>query len=234
MKRAVIFGLSLAAALAVVVTGCGGGGGSAPAKVDTPTAAPIAATTAPTQTPVPAPAPTPTAIPVPTPVPTPTPLPTAAPPPTVAATATTAPTATPLPPTATPRPSVGTLGSLSGSAEYRYGAAGAWVVAADGVGLNTGDSVRTGAAGSIAITFRDGSIISLEAGSEVEIQTYSDGSKDGAIVERVARIAVVYGTIGGDIREDLIYPPSVFEIVTEGEIIPILGQIPAESENSGE
>ena len=198
---------------------------SAPA----PTASPVPTATqvVPTATQVPTATPSPTATPTPvppthTPSPTPTLTPTATPAPT--------PTSTPVPPpTPTPRPLVALLTVQEGDGEYRLAGSDQWLPIEPGGGLAIGDRARTSSSSIVAIEFLDGSAIIMETDTEVEVQSFSMTTEGDRVITRVARIALIGGDISGDIREDLVFPPSVFEIVTEGEIISITGTLTEQS-----
>ena len=102
----------------------------------------------------------------------------------------------------------------------------AWFpVQAQGSGVGIGDRVRTGWGAKASVEFLDGSVLVLKARTEIEIQAFSMTTEEGSVVTRVARVALIQGDISGDVREDLVYPPSVFEIVTAGEIVTIRGTL---------
>ncbi len=204
---------------------------SACSSSNAPTATPVpqpTPTPQPTATliPTPTPTPTPTPKPTPTPVPTPTPIPIPTPTPTPTPTPKPTPTPTPVPtPTPTTRPVVGQITVQSGTAQYRAGTGGDFAAAANKTGVAIGDRVRSGASSQVAVEFLDGSSLVLLADTEVEIQNYIITRQGDRIVTRVARVAVINGDVSGDIREDLVYPPSVFEIVSAGEIYTIKGTL---------
>jgi ferric-dicitrate binding protein FerR (iron transport regulator) len=112
---------------------------------------------------------------------------------------------------------------LEGTVEYRQLGSEEWFVVGDAAELSVGDRVRTGDGSTVAVQFEDGSVITLEPDAEVEIQNYESTRDGDRVLTRVARIALIEGFILADVREDLIFPPSVFEIVTEDSIIPIQG-----------
>lgn len=124
-----------------------------------------------------------------------------------------------------PSSAVAQIKIMSGSAEYRAKNSTDFVPAADSTGVSIGDRVRSKAGAQIAVEFLDGSSLVLLENTEVEIQNYEVTRKGDSIVTRVARVAVISGDVSGDVREDLIYPPSVFEIVTYGEIYTIKGTL---------
>lgn len=113
----------------------------------------------------------------------------------------------------------------SGSAQYQSGSGNSFVAAADQTGLVIGDKVISAAGALIAIEFQDGSSLVLLPNTEIEIQNYTETRQDSKVTSRVARVAVISGDISGDIRQDLVYPPSVFEVVSAGEIYTIKGNI---------
>jgi len=156
----------------------------------------------------------PTVTPMPQPTLTSTPTPTSTP----------IPTSTPTP-TPTPRPVIAQIKIQSGTAEYRLGSSGDFIPAANNTGVAVGDRVRSGADAQVSVEFLDGSSLVLLANTETEIQNYAVTSQDDRIVTRVARVAVISGDVSGDIRQDLVYPPSVFEIVSAGELYTIKGTL---------
>ena len=100
-----------------------------------------------------------------------------------------------------------------------------WAPAAQGAYLTVGGRVRTGAGSRISVTFADGSIVTLEPDSELEVQSFRMTTEGSQVVSREARVALIRGDISGDVREDLLFPPSVFEIVSTGEIVTIRGTL---------
>lgn len=128
-------------------------------------------------------------------------------------------------PTITPSAVVAQVKIKSGVAEFRAKDAAAFVPAADGVGVSVGDRVRSTPGAQVAVEFLDGSSLVLLENTEIEIQNYEVTRNGDSIVSRVGRVAVLSGDVTGDVREDLVYPPSVFEIVTKGEIYTVKGTI---------
>jgi hypothetical protein len=179
----------------LLIAGCSSGEDPSPTATATATLLPTATATL---------LPTPTATATATPAPTPT------------ATATPA-------PTATPRPVAALVTVENGSGEYLAVGSDTWSAITGEVGLSVNDRVKAGADSSIIVEFADGSLLIVGADTELEIQSFSMEQVEGIVTSRVARVALIGGNVIGDVREDLIYPPSVFEIVTEGEIITIRG-----------
>ncbi|MBI2957907.1 MAG: hypothetical protein HYY32_03600 [Chloroflexi bacterium] len=140
-------------------------------------------------------------------------------------TGTTAPSTTSQTLTAASRPVVAVVKVKAGTAEYRSATSAAFVAAPNGTGISVGDRVRSGAGAEVAVEFQDGSSLVLLQNTEIEIQNYSDTREGGKVVTRVARVATITGGISGDVRDDLIYPPSVFEIVSAGEVYTIKGTL---------
>lgn len=124
-----------------------------------------------------------------------------------------------------PQPFIAQIKINSGSAEYQTGNSANFVPATDGTGVLVGDRVRSEPGAQIAVEFLDGSSLVLLEGTEIEIQKCEVTRQGESIVTRVARVAVFNGDVSGDVREDLVYPPSVFEIVTAGEIYTIKGTL---------
>lgn len=131
------------------------------------------------------------------------------------------------PETAAPaaKPYVAQVRIQSGAAEYRTGNSADFAPAAEGTGILINDRVRSKPDAQVAIEFLDGSSLVLLANTEIEIQNYEVTRQANTIVSRIARVAVISGDVSGDVRQDLIYPPSVFEIVTVGEIYTIKGTL---------
>ena len=128
-------------------------------------------------------------------------------------------------PAATLRPVVARLSLTSGTGEYQYLGVNQWVAVKDGTGLDVGDSVRTAASSRVSVQFQDGSVLILEPDTQLEIQNYTQTTQGTRVVTRVARVALIQGDLTGDVRQDLVYPPSVSEIVTKGEITTIPGTL---------
>jgi VCBS repeat-containing protein len=71
---------------------------------------------------------------------------------------------------ASPTPSpLAVLSAAAGDVSVRNGGTDSWTGAQVGISLDTGDSIKTGESSSAEVTFLDGSILELEAGTEIEI-----------------------------------------------------------------
>jgi len=136
-------------------------------------------------------------------------------------------TMTPVP-TATLEPAPQTVAQIkikSGTAEYRSGNLSDFIPATDNIEVTVDSWVRSGPDAQVALEFLDGSSLVLLPNTEIEIQNYTVTYQNNDIATRIARVAVISGDISGDVRQDLIYPPSIFEIVSAGEIYTIKGTV---------
>ena len=131
------------------------------------------------------------------------------------------------PPVVTPAspPVIAHIKIQSGTAGYRSGSSGSFAPIVNNTGVSVGDQVRSEAGSQVSVEFLDGSSLVLLANTEIEVQNYVFTRQGDSIVTRVARIAVINGDVSGDVRQDLVYPPSVFEIVSSGEIYTIKGTL---------
>ena len=116
-------------------------------------------------------------------------------------------------PTATtpaePTGETGTLSSLSGDVQVlRHGVA-AWIAAASGMKLGTGDGLKTGGDGYVLITFFDGSVMEVKADSEISVEELSKASGGSTIV----RISQVLGNTVNRV-ENLVDSSSTYEVET--------------------
>ena len=93
-----------------------------------------------------------------------------------------------------------------------------------GRSIGIGDRARSNAGSRVAVEFQDGSVLVLEPSSELEIQSFEMTTQGDTVVTRVARVGLT-GDATGNVRQDLVNPPSVFEIVTKGEIVTIPGTL---------
>ena len=117
------------------------------------------------------------------------------------------------------------LSIQAGGGEFRISGSEEWLPAAEDTELAVGDSVRTDADARVSVEFTDGRTLVLEPDTELQIQSYSMTTEGELVLTRVARVALLRGSVSGDVREDLIFPPSVFEIVTPSEIVTIKGTL---------
>ena len=121
-------------------------------------------------------------------------------------TATSTPTATA---PAEPTGQTGTLATVTGDVQVlRHGAA-AWIAATSGMKLGTGDSLKTGSDGYVLITFFDGSVMEVEADSEISVQELSVASGGSTTV----RISQVLGNTINRV-ENLVDSSSTYEVET--------------------
>ena len=135
-------------------------------------------------------------------------------------------------PTPTPLPTresvsvVATVLAQEGTPEYMLAEIESWYpTSSQGSGVGVGDRIRTGEGTEASVEFLDGSILILKPQTEIEIQAFTMTTEGDRVVTRVGRVALIQGDISGDVREDLVYPPSVFEIVTSSEIVKIRGTL---------
>ena len=125
--------------------------------------------------------------------------------------ATPTPTAIPMP-TATPAEPTGQTGSLSsvtGDVQVLRQSAVAWIAAASGMKIWTGDSLKTGSDGYALITFFDGSVMEVEAESEISVEELSAASGGSTTV----RISQVLGNTINRV-ENLVDSSSTYEVET--------------------
>ena len=121
-------------------------------------------------------------------------------------TATSTPTATA---PAEPTGQTGTLATVTGDVQVlRHGAA-AWIAATSGMKLGTGDSLKTGSDGYVLITFFDGSVMEVEAESEISVEELSKASGGSTTV----RISQVLGNTINRV-ENLVDSSSTYEVET--------------------
>lgn len=121
-------------------------------------------------------------------------------------------------PTPTPMPTAtviaqtgetGTLSDIAGDVQVlRQGASG-WIAATSGMKIWTGDSLQTGADGYVLITFFDGSVMEIEADTEISVEELSIASGGSTTV----RINQVIGSTLNRV-ENLIDSSSKYEVET--------------------
>jgi len=120
------------------------------------------------------------------------------------------PTATPTATTpAEPTGETGTLSSLTGDVTVMRQGTSAWIAAASGMKIGTGDSLKTGSDGYVLITFFDGSVMEVEADSEISVEELSVASGGSTTV----RISQVLGNTVNRV-ENLIDSSSTYEVET--------------------
>jgi hypothetical protein len=137
--------------------------------------------------------------------------------PTPTPTAVSSPTATA---PAEPMGETGTLSSVTGDVEVQRQGAGSWIVATSGMKIGTGDNLKTGEDGYVLITFFDGSVMEVEADSEISVEELSQAS-GGSTTVRITQV------IGHTINrvEDLIDSSSTYEIETPAGSAVVRGTI---------
>ena len=133
------------------------------------------------------------------------------------------PTPTVIPTATTPAEPIGETGSLSsltGDVQVlRHGVA-AWIAAASGMKLGTGDSLKTGGDGYVLITFFDGSVMEVKADSEISVEELSKASGGSTTV----RINQVLGNTVNRV-ENLIDSSSTYETETPAGSAVVRGTI---------
>ena len=116
-------------------------------------------------------------------------------------------------PTATvpaePTGETGTLSDLEGGVQVQRQGVGAWIAATEGMKLGTGDSLKTGGDGYVLITFFDGSVMEVEADTEISVEELSVASGGSTTV----RINQVIGNTLNRV-ENLIDSSSKYEVET--------------------
>ena len=134
------------------------------------------------------------------------------------------PTPTMIPtPTATPSEPSGETGSLSGvigDVQVLRSWSSSWVAAASGMKLGTGDSLKTGGDGYVLITFFDGSVMEMNASTEISVEELSKAS-GGSTTVNLSQI------IGNTLNrvENLIDSSSTYEVGTAAVSMVVRGTI---------
>jgi len=121
------------------------------------------------------------------------------------------PTATPTATTpAEPTGETGTLSSLTGDVQVLRQGTSAWIAATSGMEIGTGDSLKTGSDGYVLITFFDGSVMEVEADTEISVEELSVASGTGSTTVRINQV------IGNTLNrvENLIDSSSTYEVET--------------------
>jgi hypothetical protein len=126
--------------------------------------------------------------------------------PTPTPTATVSPTATT---PAEPTGETGTLSSLTGKVTVMRQGASSWSAATEGMKIGTGYSLRTGSDGYVLITFFDGSVMEVNAGTDISVEELSVAS-GGATTIRINQ------AIGNTLNrvENLVDSSSTYEVDT--------------------
>jgi hypothetical protein len=132
-----------------------------------------------------------------------------------------APTATP---TATvpaePTGETGTLSDIEGDVHVLRSGASGWIVATDGMKIGTGNSLKTGSDGYVLVTFFDGSVMEIEADTEISVEELSAASGGSTTVH-------VNQAIGNTLNrvENLIDSSSTYEVETPAGSAVVRGTI---------
>jgi Leucine-rich repeat (LRR) protein len=94
-----------------------------------------------------------------------------------------------------------------------------WIEAEAGMSLEVGDSIKTGDSSSAKITFFDGSTITLQAGTEIEIASLDISTDTGSTTVTLEQ------TIGNTISrvEKLVDPASRYEVETPTGVVAVRG-----------
>jgi hypothetical protein len=103
----------------------------------------------------------------------------------------------------------GTLSDLDGDVQVQWQGVGAWIAATSGMEIWSGDSLKTGGDGYVLITFFDGSVMEVEADTELSIEELGVAS-GGSTTVRINQ------TIGNTLNrvENLIDSASNYEVET--------------------
>jgi hypothetical protein len=133
------------------------------------------------------------------------------------------PTPTAIPTATTPAEPTGQTGSLSsvtGDVQVSRQGAAAWIAATSGMKIWTGDSLKTGSNGYVLITFFDGSVMEVNAGTEISVEELSQSS-GGATTVRIQQ------TIGNTINrvQNLVDSSSTYEVETPAGSAVVRGTI---------
>jgi hypothetical protein len=127
-------------------------------------------------------------------------------------------------PTATtpaePTGETGTLSDLEGGVQVQRQGVGAWITAANGMKIGTGDSLKTGSDGYVLVTFFDGSVMEVEADSEISVEELSKAS-GGATTVRISQV------IGNTINrvQNLIDSSSTYEVESSAGSAVVRGTV---------
>jgi hypothetical protein len=108
-----------------------------------------------------------------------------------------------------PTGETGALSGIVGDVQVKQQGAGAWIAVTNGLKIGTGDSLKTGSDGYVLITFFDGSVMEVEADSEISIEKLSKASGGSTTV----RISQALGNTLNRV-ENLIDSSSTYEVDT--------------------
>jgi hypothetical protein len=113
---------------------------------------------------------------------------------------------------------VGRVAALEGRAEVQHAGAAAWTSLAAGDGVVLGDKVRTLADSRLKLLFRDDSVLSLAAGSELEVNEQVAGA-----AAPVSRFSVLAGSVRALVTERYGAPGARFEVETPTAVAGVRG-----------
>ena len=136
------------------------------------------------------------------------------------ATPTPVPTATSSPTATAPAGQSGTLSDIAGEVQVLRSGTSAWSAATDGMKIWTGDGLKTGSDGYVLITFFDGSVMEVEAGTEISVDELSQAA-GGATTVRIQQ------TIGNTINrvQNLVDSSSTYEVETPAGSAVVRGTV---------
>jgi len=89
--------------------------------------------------------------------------------------------------TAVPTGEAGTLSDLEGDVQVLRSGASVWIAAASGMKIGVGDSLKTGADGYVLITFFDGSVMEVEADTQISVDELAVSS-GGSTTVRINQV----------------------------------------------
>ncbi len=119
---------------------------------------------------------------------------------------------------AAPAQDVGTVVALRGPVEIGRG--GAWMPAVNGMPVQLGDEVRTGAGGRVSLTFQDGTVLSAADQSRVVIDQQVFGGTGGP---SHGMFRLLQGLVRSVVTAYYSQPGSVYEIGTPTAVVGVRG-----------
>ena len=120
-----------------------------------------------------------------------------------------------------PTGATGTLSSVSGEVTVLRQGVDTWFNATSGMKLGTGDSLKTGSDGYVLIVFFDGSVMEVEADSEISVEELSTASGTGSTTVHIFQM------VGNTVNrvEQLIDSSSKYEVETPAGSAVVRGTI---------
>ena len=119
-----------------------------------------------------------------------------------------------------PTGETGTLSGVEGDVQVLRSGASAWIAATSGMRIGTGDGLKTGSNGYVLITFFDGSVMEVEANSEISVEELSKTSGGSTTV----RINQVLGNTINHV-ENLVDSSSNYEVETRAGSAVVRGTL---------